>query len=110
MAGISFGVYLVVRMHHDDDVRSLFQRDPVALFLISAVSCIFLLPEGNGLLQRLRHLVGAVAAGVIHHDHQIHERLTDRLLPGLPQGLFRIIRGHDDRDFLSVDHLRLLSG
>ena len=48
MAGISFGVYCVIGMDHDDDVGPLLQGQPVAAFLIPAVAKIFGMGKNDG--------------------------------------------------------------
>ena len=47
---------LIIGMNHDDNVTPLFHRQPVAGFLIAAVSQIALMPEDPDIFERIGNI------------------------------------------------------
>ena len=45
-----------------------------------------------------------IVAGVVHQDHEVHDSLRHHLIISLAEGLRRVIRGHDNNNFLVLQH------
>src|SRR5580700_1417052 len=89
-------------MDHDHDIRTGEKRLPVTGLLVSSVSVVLLV---NVTLQAkfLGDSHGLIAAVVI--DQYLDIDCVRELPDGFLQCLFRVIRGHDDYNAFSIDHL-----
>ena len=89
-------------MQHHDDVGPVFERQRVTRLLVAAVATV------GGMAMRqdaeLRsNRDGRIVARVIDQQHFVDDVVRKgRVARG--QRLFRVIRGHDDDDFFSVQH------
>jgi hypothetical protein len=57
--------------------------------------------------QMPRQLDGSISAGVVDNDDQVHDFLCPGFKAGFLDGLLRVVRGHYDHHFLSIDQRRL---
>ena len=97
-------IILIVRMHHDYNVRPSRQGQAIAAFLIAPIPQIAVMPvHKEAQLPSLLH--GLIGAAIIHHDDVVHD-LAVQSLNRLFQRLRRIVRGHDHRNFLRMNHSR----
>ena len=88
-------------MHHDDDVRPFRQGEPVAAFLISAVSEIFLVRKNDCVGQTFGQGRGFIPAGVIHDDDACPRSPGHDLVESLDEGFGRVVGGHDHHYFFA---------
>jgi hypothetical protein len=95
---------LVIRMHHDGDVRPVFQCQIVARLLIAAVSEVPLMHVHRGEIQGFRDLDRFIMAGVIHHDHPVHDSKADHFRMGADERSGGVVSRHDDYDFSLAEH------
>ena len=98
---------LVVRVEHHGHVRAEPERLGVAGLLVASVSAIGFVDDGPqaespGDLDRL------VAAGVVG-DHDLVDEVQRDLVVGPLDRAGRVVRGHDDDDFLPMEHARVLA-
>lgn len=96
------GRVLVVRVEHDHDVGLLLQGQPVAGFLVAAVTQVGLVPvrfdaELPGLVR------GVVPAVIVHQDDLVHGVAGD-FGNGLVQGFGRVVGGQDHGNAQAVQH------
>ena len=91
-------------MHHDDDVRARLQRQPVAGFLVAAVTRVAFMDMDPHAQQRRRHRHGVITAAVIHQDDFVHDALLEDFVHGLGDGFGRVVSRHDHDDFFSKIH------
>jgi hypothetical protein len=96
---------LVIRMNHHHDVRTGFQREPVASFLIPAVASVFLVDVDLHAFQIARHRHGVIPAAIIHENDVIHDLLIAHLVVRLAQRFRRVIGRHHDDHFFSAIHV-----
>ena len=104
IAVISF--VLVVRVQHHDDVGPLFQRERIAGLLVAAIAAVGRMTVGAD-AEPFGDRDGGVVAGVVNQQYAIDDIVRDRRMAG-SQGLFRMVRGHHDDDFLTVQHARFV--
>ena len=95
---------LIVRMHHDDNVTGFLQGQPVAGFLIRAVSKIFLVHIHFCIGQCTRDRCSFITAAVIDDDNKVHNALVHDFFIGFAQRVRSVIGRHDDNYFLSLIH------
>ena len=99
---------LIIGVDHDDDIRALFQGDPVARFLVCPVAPVVFMDVDPRIREGFRNLDGLVMTFVIHHDHEVNDSLSHDFLIALQDRLLRIIGGHNDDDFFSLEHKKVL--
>ena len=73
IAGMSFGVVLIVRVHHNNDVGASIQRQPVAGFLISPVPPVVLVHLNSNRRETLGHSNGSISTSIVYNNHLIDE-------------------------------------
>ena len=95
-------IVLVIRVEHDDDIRSVREGGVVAGFLVAAVSAILRMDDGRDpeLPRDLRRLV---PAAVINQDHLIYD-VMGNVAEGILQRFLCIVGGHDHDDFSLLKH------
>ncbi len=91
-------------MHHDHDVGPFLQGFPVTGLLVRPVSPVHRMHMDLHAGQRTCLLDRQIAAGIIHQNNLVNNALVHDLAIGLLQRLLRVVRGHNDHDFLGFIH------
>src|SRR4029079_773673 len=94
-------------MNHDDDVRPRSECDPIAGLLVSAIAAIHRVYLHLHLRQRARDRYGIIVTGIVDNDNEIDDSLRHNFIVSLAQRSRRVIGGHHDNNFLTVEHQSL---
>jgi predicted TIM-barrel fold metal-dependent hydrolase len=91
-------------MHHDDDVRTLFQRQPVTGFLIASVAEIAFMHKNFRQRKILCDFHGIVRAGVVDKYNFIHDALRHDFIICFHDGFSGVVSRHDHHYLFILKH------
>jgi len=101
------GRVLVVRMYHDDDVGTQFERRLVTGLLVAAIADVALVAH-----QFQAQIRGqgdrVVLAEIVHQNDFVHVILATHFLVGTAQGFLRVVGGHDHDRAMAAGHGRAI--
>jgi len=91
-------------MHHNDDIGIGLEGQAVTGFLIGPVTEIARMGMNDGVRQLCSDGSGLVVAGIIDDNNEVDDSLGHNFIVRLSEGLSGVISGHNNDNFLAIEH------